>query len=773
MPKLYFQNKALTLRSLSDKLDSARVLPLETISWSEFNDMDDAKLKARLAHLGNELIIRSSCTFEDSHAQSNAGAFLSVFTNISDNLKSSILDVFLSYKTYLNEHEIVLIQPSLPKIKHCGVLFSKVADSGAPYYVVENDSSGATDSVTSGNKIVDTYYIRRKLETIHDDVFYSPIIKLAIELEHIFENENLDLEYAIDTNDQLWLLQVRPLIVKPNTSNNINISHVIEKAKSHFTNLSIPSPIIHGKKSIFGIMPDWNPAEIIGVKPKPLSLSLYKELVTDSTWAYQRDNYGYKNLRSFPLLIDFFGLPYIDVRVSFNSFLPKNLPNSLCDKLVEHYIEQLETQPNNHDKVEFEIVQSCYTFDIHERLLSMKSKGFTDEELSTLKEHLLALTNQIINPRSGLWIQDLHKIEKLKERQKKILSGIDSKEAQIYWLLEDCKRYGTLPFAGLARAGFIAVQLLNSMVNKSLLCQKQVDTFLNSLTTVSGQMSEDFNRMPLDSFLTHYGHLRPGTYEITSPRYDSQDAQYFSNSTQTVKSKSAHEVFDIDSESYVLLNEAIQEHNLSHSVDSLFHFIRSAIEGREYAKFIFSKSLSDALELFASLGAQYGYSREELSFANINIIYNAYSSADDFETLLRNSIKEGKKRYNLAQQIHLPPLITSLSDFDFFKSPELKPNYITQKTILSDVVSGDLTEHDLTGKIVMIKSADPGYDWIFSHSVAGFITAYGGCNSHMAIRANEMGIPAVIGIGEEKFKELCKANKIEISCASEQLRTIQ
>ncbi|NHH91312.1 PEP-utilizing enzyme [Pseudoalteromonas sp. MB47] len=773
MPKLYFQNKALTLRSLSDKLDSARVLPLETISWSEFNDMDDAKLKARLAHLGNELIIRSSCTFEDSHAQSNAGAFLSVFTNISDNLKSSILDVFLSYKTYLNEHEIVLIQPSLPKIKHCGVLFSKVADSGAPYYVVENDSSGATDSVTSGNKIVDTYYIRRKLETIHDDVFYSPIIKLAIELENIFENENLDLEYAIDTNDQLWLLQVRPLIVKPNTSNNINISHVIEKAKSHFTNLSIPSPIIHGKKSIFGIMPDWNPAEIIGVKPKPLSLSLYKELVTDSTWAYQRDNYGYKNLRSFPLLIDFFGLPYIDVRVSFNSFLPKNLPNSLCDKLVEHYIEQLETQPNNHDKVEFEIVQSCYTFDIHERLLSMKSKGFTDEELSTLKEHLLALTNQIINPRSGLWIQDLHKIEKLKERQKKILSGIDSKEAQIYWLLEDCKRYGTLPFAGLARAGFIAVQLLNSMVNKSLLCQKQVDTFLNSLTTVSGQMSEDFNRMPLDSFLTHYGHLRPGTYEITSPRYDSQDAQYFSNSTQTVKSKSAHEEFDIDKESYVQLNEAIQEHNLSHSVDSLFHFIRSAIEGREYAKFIFSKSLSDALELFASLGAQYGYSREELSFANINIIYNAYSSADDFETLLRNSIKEGKKRYNLAQQIHLPPLITSLSDFDFFKSPELKPNYITQKTILSDVVSGDLTEHDLTGKIVMIKSADPGYDWIFSHSVAGFITAYGGCNSHMAIRANEMGIPAVIGIGEEKFKELCKANKIEISCASEQLRTIQ
>ena len=30
-------------------------------------------------------------------------------------------------------------------------------------------------------------------------------------------------------------------------------------------------------------------------------------------------------------------------------------------------------------------------------------------------------------------------------------------QEKIYWLLEYCKRYGTLPFAGLARAGFIAV----------------------------------------------------------------------------------------------------------------------------------------------------------------------------------------------------------------------------------------------------------------------------------------------------------------------------
>ena len=88
-------------------------------------------------------------------------------------------------------------------------------------------------------------------------------------------------------------------------------------------------------------MPDWNPAEIIGLRPKTLALTLYQELITDSIWAYQRDNYGYKNLRSFPLMVSFHGLPYIDVRVSFNSFVPSDVDGSLADRLVNYYIDRL------------------------------------------------------------------------------------------------------------------------------------------------------------------------------------------------------------------------------------------------------------------------------------------------------------------------------------------------------------------------------------------------------------------------------------------------
>ena len=100
-----------------------------------------------------------------------------------------------------------------------------------------------------------------------------------------------------------------------------------------------PKPYLHEDFTVYGIMPDWNPAEIIGVRPKPLAMSIYGKLITDGVWAYQRDNYGYKNLRSHPLMLGFCGLSYIDIRVGFNSFIPKELDSDLSNKLLSSYFK--------------------------------------------------------------------------------------------------------------------------------------------------------------------------------------------------------------------------------------------------------------------------------------------------------------------------------------------------------------------------------------------------------------------------------------------------
>ena len=88
-------------------------------------------------------------------------------------------------------------------------------------------------------------------------------------------------------------------------------------------------------------------------------------------------------------------------------------------------------------------------------------------------------------------------------------------------LLEDCEQYGTLVFSHLARSAFISVTLLKSAVETKVIIQKAMDSFMNSIETVAHDFINDA-RMVANSdadwneFIGKYGHLRPGTYDITS-----------------------------------------------------------------------------------------------------------------------------------------------------------------------------------------------------------------------------------------------------------------
>lgn len=171
-------------------------------------------------------------------------------------------------------------------------------------------------------------------------------------------------------------------------------------------------------------------------------------------------------------------MPYIDVRVSFNSFLPAALEDNLSEKLVNYYIDRLIENPSLHDKVEFKIIFSCYTVDIKERIKILLNYDFTEEECIKICDSLRHLTNKIIDGNDGLWKKDIEKINRLEIRRDEIMNSSLDKISKIYWLLEDCKRYGTLPFAGLARAGFIAVQMLKSLVSIGVLSKIDYENFM-------------------------------------------------------------------------------------------------------------------------------------------------------------------------------------------------------------------------------------------------------------------------------------------------------
>ena len=76
----------------------------------------------------------------------------------------------------------------------------------------------------------------------------------------------------------------------------------------------------------------------------------------------------------------------------------------------------------------------------------------------------------------------------------------------------------------------------------------------------------------------------------------------------------------------------------------------------------------------------------------------------------------------------------------------------------------DDKDADITGRIVVLTKADPGYEWIFTKNIKGFITKYGGAASHMAIRCAEFDIPAAIGCGAKIYDTVSKLDYLELDC---------
>lgn len=773
---LEFGTKSETLDRLRGKLTASKLLPAEFFTVAQWRGDQQLILDKIAAQpwATSTVIVRSSSHQEDTRAGSLAGKFKSVANvNGPQQLAAAIEEVIASYGR-INFDDQILVQPMITKVIVSGVAFGCDPNTGTTYRVINlDDSSHSTDTVTSGStNQLRTFYCLRNCSVAHLPQIVQQVCLVIDELEQLFATPALEIEFAAD-HEHFYLLQCRPVCLSMNLVDEAQLSEPLARIAQKVELLSRPHPYLFGSRTVFGIMPDWNPAEIIGVRPRPLALSLYQELITDNIWAYQRHNYGYKNLRSFPLMLSFGGQPYIDVRVDFNSFVPADLPMELGDRLVNYYLNKLISQPSDHDKVEFAVLYTCYTFDLPERLQQLLSAGFSKDDCEVLKDSLRQLTNRIIRQKEGLWAQDTKKIERLEERHQTIMSSGLDVVSKIYWLIEDCKRYGTLPFAGLARAGFIAVQLMKSLVGTNVLSQNDYDRFMVSLDTVAGRMKRDFTELSRAAFLSRYGHLRPGTYDILSPRYDEEPDRYFDWSALACTLESEPRDFALGLKQLKRIESLLEEHQLDHNILGFFDFIRSAIEGREFAKFVFTKCLSDSLLLFKDLGGQHGFSTDDCSFASIHSIKGLYSSSADARKMLQDAIDRGRQNYEITCRLRMPPLIISDRDVLAFEVTTCEPNFITQGCTIAAPKLLSSNGADLTGRIIFIPNADPGYDWIFSKGIAGLVTMYGGVNSHMAIRAGELGIPSVIGAGEALYNQWLRAPLLQIDCLNRQVTNLK
>jgi hypothetical protein len=735
------------------------------------------------------LAIRSSTKAEDAEDSSMAGAFESLLNVKSNNqsIMEAVAKVIKSFDDDLSNQ--VLIQPMVTNVTMSGVVMTHVLDDGSPYHVVNyDDKSGLTDTVTSGTTINKTVYVYNGVdEKDFDSPYLLSVLNLIRSLQVTFTGIPLDIEFAIDKDSKVHLLQVRRITTINSWNGKINkeVSSRMVFLKQYVSQIMQPRPNLFGDRTLLGFMPDWNPAEMIGVVPHPLAMSLYRELITKSTWRIAREKMGYRKMPNVDLMISLFGRVYIDVRNSINSFLPEGLSDSISKKVVEAYIDRLDNNPYLHDKIEFEVVHTAYDFDFENKFNERYPELLSTEEFLVYKSLLRKLTQKAINDDYNSSINTaLRDIKNLKELQKvdtfKFNQNSFSIADKINTLIDECIEFGTLPFSILARHGFIAEGLLRSAVNNNVISEDRLKEFRQSIVTVAGEMSDDFKRVynndiSKEAYLSKYGHLRPSSYDILSPNYSNRDDLFEGKAREG--NHTSHK-FKLSPEEQSSVNILLGTHALDGiTADELFNYAEKAIKGREYGKFIFTKHLSSILEYATEWGEIKGFDRSDMSMLNINDILNILNAplTNDVKLFYQEKINKAQKNYEIATSFKLSYLIRSVRDVHIVPMQRSFPNFIGNKRIEAEVI--ELTPHmakipSLENKIVCIEGADPGYDWIFTRAIAGLITKYGGANSHMSIRSAEYNLPAAIGCGEQPYERVLNAKKCLLDCQGKRLEPI-
>jgi phosphohistidine swiveling domain-containing protein len=765
--------KAESILFIQKKLRSKIIPKFLYFTKQDFQNKKKSLLRKINLTFRESIIIRSSAKDEDSKKLSNAGKYNSIIIKKKEFYKiEDSINILIS--EFKKKNDQILIQKLIDKPEISGVLFTKDKNTNSHYYQISFDTSKRSDLVTSGkfNPSLKSLIIFKKSKKVPKK--FSKLIEITKNLEKIFKNDRLDIEFCIK-NNKLNILQCRPLLGKKTNVNIEALQSVIINLKKKFQKIQTKTFGINGRQTVLSNMSDWNPVEMIGKKPSKLASSLYSELITNKVWSEQRSNYGYKNVSPNRLMLDMAGSPYIDLRIDLNSFLPKNLDENISKKIINNSINKLIEKPFLHDKIEFEIINTCYTSKINKNNLKYLSKNEINNYLKKLKD----LTNNILINQRKYLLNDINKIKLLNKKIDQIKKSKLSHIQKIYYLIDNCKNYGTLPFSGIARCAFISKSILDSLVENKILTNNEINKLFLSINTISKKINNDYinslKNKNFNNFLKNYGHLRPSTYSISIDNYRDNFKSYFSNNLNELSTKKTKQ-FKLSKEKIRKIDKIFVKKGLNIKFNKFLSFAIKSIENREYAKLIFSKSIDEIFKNLKKLAKEIKVDYKDFEHLDIDIILKSFSTLEQqkLKNIILLNIKSNKKSSVFSKFIKTPDFIKSHNDFDYFYENSIKENYITEKEITGEinVFNHKKNFKGYNNKIIVIENADPGYDFLFSYKISGLITKYGGANSHMAIRCMELGLPSIIGVGEKNYNQILNSKKIYIDCMNKKFKII-
>lgn len=756
---------------------SFRVLPMLRFRTADWRHARSSVLGAigAAGWSARPIAVRSSAAAEDRSGSSRAGHYTSVL-DVRDRMGwAAAIDSVCMSMEHEHQHspkDEFFVQPMLSDVSLAGVAFTAAPRNAAPYEVLEVSRDASTDTVTSGRHGATERWVR--LAASDPDVAPAalrPIIQTLAELEDLLPDlVPLDVEIAT-RRDEVVVLQVRSLSPASTAAAGVDLKRPLSAASRSLTTTLGHRPTDR-RRTVLSRMADWNPAEMIGTRPRPLATSLYRTLITDGVWATSRARYGFTRPARRALMTTVAGHPFIDVRRSLESFVPNTVDPGRGIDLVDCYLDRLRRNPELHDKLEFDIAPTGYGVDLPQQLAALRDEGVDARTLTQLERGLRACLALVLDPR-GPWNADVH-AGRCRLGDEPPGPTADPVTTTIA-LLDTCRTRGSEPFAGLARAAFMMTGLLHSLqrVSPPVFSADEFQAILGSAVTVATTMGHDLTTLDRPAWLTRYGHLRPGTYDIRSNRYDEAPDLYLPDSSPPANRSSARHTHQISAAARRRVENLLRHHELPLGADSLMYGFRRAVAARERGKFVMARHLSAVLRTLTRAGRELGLDVDALSFVTVDDIRRAAvlsRSGADVTGQLAAASARGRRNHAITEAVHLPDLLSRPDEVWCHVIRSARPAFVSRSTVVASPATD--TTGDLAGRIVFLEAADPGFDHIFARGIAGFITKYGGPNSHMAVRANELALPAVVGAGALLFDQWRSARRLLLDCAAERVEIL-
>ncbi|WP_158649617.1 PEP/pyruvate-binding domain-containing protein [Bacteriovorax stolpii] len=676
-----------------------------------------------------KLAVRSSAVGEDSSEQSFAGQN-STYLNIEkkSELEAAIKNCFSSINkkssALYREHFLgnskgvmnVVLQVMVDPL-YSGVFFSTDPRTGEKGWIAES-IMGLGEDLVSGKKT--PMHFEEKQTGIKAPFDIENLVSTGMKVRDLFQVE-IDMEWAIDKNNNLFVLQSRPITALSGKSETKRIvEDEIKRLKTHYK-----------KETVWdgGTFAEWSGP------PSELTFSIWKE-------AFSKDHAFSKALKK---------LGYIGIEQEI-----ENPDHSLLERIF------------NKGYINISMLAPFYFGPIPYRMILNKShenkpKLVFDLKQMTFKTFILTPFTMWRMLKVGLRLSTERNVW-LKECTKEMVAFNDKcfrvQDANFYKEYSDDELLKTFKneVSDFYNAHLLWPLLLVTLIEttsqnlKALLkgidTDKNIDLMINKwmaqgLHTVTMDMNNEYKEALSDKnkqifFLKKFGHRGPGELELANPRWSElADKAFFKNMPKTPS----------------------KENSLSYTVEADIDALKT------YKKEIIKKEwllLKEMLELREKwkmlLLSPYSHIRFiALEIARRNqlgdlIFWHSYKEIEDRKFDLFVASKR-KTQSELCKTISLPTIV-ELEKIEEVLSGKIpnKSNIINGLALSPGLSYGEVrvvidpdnadTDSWPENTILVAESTDPGWTGLFLKSQA-IIVSNGGVLSHCAIVAREMSLPAV------------------------------